>query len=71
MGEIDHGEQRFGDLVEQARVIRNVLAGIHSRYNRKVVEQAAILGVLNADIFGAEGVEAEVEIIALAHQGHI
>jgi DNA gyrase subunit B len=29
-----------------------VLAGIHSRYNRKVVEQAAILGVLNADIFG-------------------
>jgi DNA gyrase subunit B len=40
------------DLVEQARVIRNVLSGIHSRYNRKVVEQAAILGVLNAAIFG-------------------
>lgn len=40
------------DVVEQARVIRNVLAGIHSRYNRKVVEQAAILGVLNAEIFG-------------------
>ena len=42
------GEERAGvdlhDLVEQARVIRNVLAGIHSRYNRKVVEQAAILG---------------------------
>jgi DNA gyrase subunit B len=50
------GEERAGvdlhDLVEQARIIRNVLAGIHSRYNRKVVEQAAILGVLNADIFG-------------------
>jgi DNA gyrase subunit B len=50
------GEERAGvdlhDLVEQARVIRNVLAGIHSRYNRKVVEQAAILGVLNAAIFG-------------------
>jgi DNA gyrase subunit B len=50
------GEERAGvdlhDLVEQARVIRNVLAGIHSRYNRKVVEQAAILGVLNASIFG-------------------
>jgi DNA gyrase subunit B len=40
------------DLVEQARVIRNVLSGIHSRYNRKVVEQAAILGVLNSSIFG-------------------
>jgi DNA gyrase subunit B len=50
------GEERAGvdlhDLVEQARVIRNVLGGIHSRYNRKVVEQAAILGVLSADIFG-------------------
>ena len=50
------GEERAGvdlhDLVEQARVIRNVLSGIHSRYNRKVVEQAAILGVLSADIFG-------------------
>jgi DNA gyrase subunit B len=50
------GDERAGvdlhDLVEQARVIRNVLAGIHSRYNRNVVEQAAILGVLNADIFG-------------------
>jgi DNA gyrase subunit B len=50
------GEERAGvdlhDLVEQARVIRNVLAGIHSRYNRQVVEQAAILGVLDASIFG-------------------
>jgi DNA gyrase subunit B len=50
------GDERAGvdlhDVVEQARVIRNVLAGIHSRYNRKVVEQAAILGVLNAEIFG-------------------
>jgi DNA gyrase subunit B len=50
------GAERAGvdlhDLVEQARVIRNVLANIHSRYNRKVVEQAAILGVMNADIFG-------------------
>ena len=48
------GDERAGvdlhDLVEQARVIRNVLAGIHSRYNRKVVEQAAIAGVLNAEI---------------------
>src|SRR5262245_23185758 len=50
------GDERAGvdlhDLVEQARVIRNVLGGIHSRYNRKVVEQAGILGVLNAEIFG-------------------
>src|SRR5678815_4008662 len=50
------GEERAGvdlhDVVEQARIIRNVLSGIHSRYSRKVVEQAAILGVLNAEIFG-------------------
>jgi DNA gyrase subunit B len=50
------GDERAGvdlhDLVEQARVIRNVLSGIHSRYNKKVVEQAGILGVLSADIFG-------------------
>jgi DNA gyrase subunit B len=39
-------------LVEDARVIRSTLYGLHSRYSRKVVEQAAILGVLNSDIFG-------------------
>ena len=50
------GDDRAGaDLravVEEARIIRNVLFGLHSRYNRQVVEQAAILGVLNARIFG-------------------
>jgi DNA gyrase subunit B len=50
------GEHRAGEdlrqLVEQARAIRNVLNGLHSRYNRQVVEQAAIAGVLTPDIFG-------------------
>jgi DNA gyrase subunit B len=50
------GEHRAAEdlrsLVEQARTIRNVLNGLHSRYNRKVVEQAAIAGVLTADVFG-------------------
>jgi DNA gyrase subunit B len=49
------GEDRAGrdllTLVEQARTIRNVLNGLHSRYNRTVVEQAAIAGVLHADVF--------------------
>ncbi len=45
-------------LVEQARVIRNVLNGLHSRYNRKVIEQAAILGVLTPKITG-DPVKAE------------
>jgi DNA gyrase subunit B len=49
------GEHRAGadlrSLVEQARSIRNILSGLHSRYNRRVVEQAAIAGVLTSDIF--------------------
>src|SRR5215210_1294299 len=51
---LSSGEERAGadlrHLVEQARIIRNVLGGLHSRYNRKVVEQAAIAGVLNSTI---------------------
>jgi DNA gyrase subunit B len=49
------GEHRAGGdllrLVEEARTIRAVLGGLHSRYNRKVVEQAAIAGVLTPRIF--------------------
>ena len=50
------GEHRAGAdlrrLVDDARAIRNVLNGLHSRYNRRVIEQAAIAGVLNSSIFG-------------------
>jgi DNA gyrase subunit B len=50
------GDERAGAdlkvIVEEARAIRNVLGGLHSRYNRKVVEQAAIAGVLRQAIFG-------------------
>jgi DNA gyrase subunit B len=50
------GDARAGTdlktLVETARMIRNILNGLHSRYNRKVVEQAAIAGVLRPEIFG-------------------
>lgn len=50
------GENRAGPdlrtLVNDARNIRSVLRGLHTRYRRDVVEQAAILGVLNASIFG-------------------
>ena len=50
------GEERAGEdlarLVADARVIRGVLGGLHTRYNRKVIEQAAILGVLDQKIFG-------------------
>src|SRR5580700_11266109 len=52
---LSSGEHRAGadlrSLVEQARSIRNILSGLHGRYNRRVVEQAAIAGVLTSDIF--------------------
>ncbi|MGX1103117.1 MULTISPECIES: DNA topoisomerase (ATP-hydrolyzing) subunit B [Bradyrhizobium] len=48
------GDDRSGrdllSLVEDARVIRSVLRNLHSRYNRAVIEQAAIAGVLNPRI---------------------
>jgi DNA gyrase subunit B len=50
------GEDRVGRdlraLVEDARVIRSTLHNLHSRYNRKVIEQAAIAGVLNPRVTG-------------------
>ena len=50
------GDERAGadlkGIVEEARAIRNILQGLHSRYNRRVVEQAAIAGVLRPEIFG-------------------
>src|SRR5437660_312285 len=39
-------------LVDDARIVRSVLRNLHSRYNRKVIEQAAITGVLNKAIYG-------------------
>ncbi len=39
-------------VVEEARSIRNILSGLHSRYSRKVVEQAAIAGVLTPTVTG-------------------
>jgi DNA gyrase subunit B len=48
------GEERAGSdlqkLVEDARAIRATLNSLHGRYNRKVIEQAAIAGVLTPKI---------------------
>ncbi len=37
-------------LVREARIVRQLLAGLHHRYNRAVVEQAAIAGALSPRI---------------------
>ena len=43
-------------VVDEARGFRNVLEGLHSRYNRAVVEQAAILGALDPKAVEDRGV---------------
>jgi len=63
------GEDRKGrdllSLVEDARIIRNVLGNLHSRYDRKVVEQAAIAGVLRHEVIAnPETAEAAAGYIA-------
>ena len=51
---LSSGEELAGadlrKLVEDSRQIRGILKGLHSRYNRKVIEQAAIAGVLNQNV---------------------
>jgi DNA gyrase subunit B len=66
---LSHGEELAGadlrKLVEDARAIRNILQGLHSRYNRKVIEQAAIAGVLNEKVtHDAETASAAAAYIA-------
>ncbi len=60
------GETRAGDdlrkLVQDARFIRNQLRNLHNRYNRQVVEQATIAGVLSSGIFGDPTKAAEAAI---------
>jgi DNA gyrase subunit B len=52
---LSSGEERAGAdlvrLVEDARTVRTIINDLHSRYNRKAVEQAAIAGVLQEAIF--------------------
>ncbi|MFN3348306.1 DNA topoisomerase (ATP-hydrolyzing) subunit B [Pseudorhodoplanes sp.] len=63
------GEERAGadlkKLIENARAVRNLLHGLHSRYNRKVIEQAAIAGVLTPNVTGnPEAAAAAADYIA-------
>ncbi|ADP69296.1 DNA gyrase, B subunit [Rhodomicrobium vannielii ATCC 17100] len=58
----DNGERRSGrDLrqaVERARSFSHVLDGMHMRYSRAVVEQAAIAGLLNPKLLDDDEEEA-------------
>jgi DNA gyrase subunit B len=46
----ERGGDDLRDIVETARKIASILKGLHSRYPRFIVEQAAIAGVLNPKI---------------------
>jgi len=52
--ELASGEVRVGqdilELIQDALRLRTLLDGLHSRYNRAIVEQAAIAGALNLEL---------------------
>jgi DNA gyrase subunit B len=48
-GEVRSGQDLRG-AVDDALAVRSLINGLHSRYNRTVIEQAAIAGGLNAEI---------------------
>lgn len=54
-----NGEVRTGQdlraVAETARTISDIFDGLHSRYNRDVVEQAAIAGALTPEILDDQG----------------
>ncbi len=63
------GEERAGRdlraIIDQARGIVNLIDGLHSRYSRDVVEQAAIAGAFDADLLrSAERANAIADTIA-------
>ncbi|WDZ76555.1 DNA topoisomerase (ATP-hydrolyzing) subunit B [Ensifer adhaerens] len=66
--ELESGEVRAGqdlrEVINDALRLRNLMNGLHSRYNRAIVEQAAIAGALNVELNGQrdayEAIAAEV-----------
>lgn len=61
--ELTNGEVRTGPdlkaVITTALKIKTLLSGIHSRYNKDVVEQAAIAGALNAEMMNDPAQAAE------------
>lgn len=50
-GEVRAG-QDLREVINDALRVRNLMDGLHSRYNRSIVEQAAIAGALNVELNG-------------------
>lgn len=74
--ELANGEVRAGidlrQLAEDARILRQLLQGLHTRYNRAVIEQAAIAGAMDLSALAspqaaqamADRVAARLDLIA-------
>jgi DNA gyrase subunit B len=62
---VERAGQDLARIATEARIVRNVLGGLHSRYDRKVVEQASIAGVLNPSVTAnRETAQAAAQYIA-------
>ena len=64
-----NGEVRAGqdlrDVIQDALRVRSLIDGLHSRYNRNVIEQAAIAGALNPELTGnRQQAEATAALVA-------
>jgi len=46
VGGVERAAQDLRSIIEESRIVRQVLAQLHSRYDRTAVEQAAIAGAL-------------------------
>jgi DNA gyrase subunit B len=57
------GAERAGadlrDIIDKALQVRSALEGMHSRYARNIVEQAAIAGAFNPEVIGTAAVADE------------
>ena len=67
--ELSSGEVRAGqdilELIQDALRLRTLLDGLHSRYNRAIIEQAAIAGALNLELsHDREAYAAKAEEVA-------
>jgi DNA gyrase subunit B len=49
---VEHGGQDLRTIIDSAVQVRAALEGLHARYSRNVVEQAAIAGAFNPEVVG-------------------
>jgi DNA gyrase subunit B len=61
---VEHAGADLRAIVDEARQVRRLLDGLHSRYDRTVVEQAAIAGTLNPELMSKreQGEQAAIYI---------